>query len=413
MTEIEAKLKRWQKAGALSTEAAERILALERGSGGEAGTGGLGWMGLVAFVLGAILLACGVVLFFSTHWDRFSPGAQYAVVLAMVAVLHLAGGLAREHARRLSTALHAAGTVAAGAAIAVVGQIFNIEAHWPAAVLVWALAALAGWLLLRDPAQQVMAILLVPAWLMSEIGYATEGRIGQDVYLGRALLMAAALYLLVYFPGWRRNAVRWILFAVGAGAAVAGIGMIAEGWVAWTADQRFLSFGTAFWAWALIAALPLALAAFKRHKGLMATAVSLVVAIALPWCQRTWDLNLEYGPPGKIKMYDPNWAAYLLVAAFAAFVCWWGARRVEKALVNLGIVGFAVVVAWFYFSDVFGAMGRSLGLMAMGVLFLAGGWALEKLRRRILAAMAAAAGEGAHEPSVVAEIAAKGREVAR
>jgi uncharacterized membrane protein len=402
MAEIEAMLKRWRKAGALSAETAERILALERGSGGAA-SGGLGWMGLAAFVLGAILLAGGVVLFFSTHWDGFSPGVQFAVVLAMVAVLHLAGGLAREQARRLSTALHAVGTVATGAAIAVVGQIFNLEEHWPAAVLVWALAALAGWLLLRDQAQQTLAILLVPAWFLSELAYAAEGRIGQNVYPGRALLMAAALYLLVYFPGWPRNAVRWILFAVGAWAAVIGIAMMADGWVAQTADQRFLSFGTAFWAWAMIAALPLVLAAFKRHKGLIVVTVSLAVAIALPWCQRT--------APGTVTRTEPNWVAYLLVAAFAAFVCWWGARRAQKALVNLGVAAFAVVVAWFYFSDVFGAMGRSLGLMSMGVLFLAGGWALEKLRRRILAGMTST------PPSVkssdLAELEEKTREVTR
>jgi hypothetical protein len=48
------------------------------------------------------------------------------------------------------------------------------------------------------------------------------------------------------------------------------------------------------------------------------------------------------------------------------------------ALVNLGIVGFAIAVGWFYFSDIFDKVGRSLGLIGLGVLFLAGGWALEK-----------------------------------
>ena len=398
MAEIEAMLRRWQKAGALSAEAAERILALERGSGDGAGSGGLGWMGLAAFVLGALLLACGVVLFFSTHWDRFSPGAQYALVLALVAVLHLAGALARQFARALSTALHAVGTVATGAAIAVTGQIFSLQEHWPAAVLVWAMAALAGWLLVRDQAQQTLAFLLVPAWLLSELAYASKGRIGENVYLGRALMMAAALYLLAYFPGWKRNAVRWILFAAGAVAVVIGIAMISGGWSSWSSDQRPVSFGTVFWAWALIAALPLVLAAFKRHKGLIAIAVSLVVALALPWC------HTSYQGTGSITVLrdEPNWAAYLLAGGFAAFVCWWGAREREKALVNLGIAGFAAVVAWFYFSDVFGAMGRSLGLMAMGVLFLAGGWALEKLRRRILTRM---------ETAAEADIEAQGREV--
>jgi hypothetical protein len=32
-------------------------------------------------------------------------------------------------------------------------------------------------------------------------------------------------------------------------------------------------------------------------------------------------------------------------------------------------------------------LDRSLGLIGLGILFLAGGWALEKIRRRIVAGM--------------------------
>jgi hypothetical protein len=32
-------------------------------------------------------------------------------------------------------------------------------------------------------------------------------------------------------------------------------------------------------------------------------------------------------------------------------------------------------------------VGRSLGLIGLGVLFLAGGWALERMRRRLIARM--------------------------
>jgi hypothetical protein len=45
-------------------------------------------------------------------------------------------------------------------------------------------------------------------------------------------------------------------------------------------------------------------------------------------------------------------------------------------------------VLWFYFSDIYNDHERALGLIGLGVLFLAGGWALEKMRRRILARMA-------------------------
>jgi hypothetical protein len=84
---------------------------------------------------------------------------------------------------------------------------------------------------------------------------------------------------------------------------------------------------------------------------------------------------------------SPNLLAHALVAAFAVFICLWGVRMASRALVNLGIVGFAAAVAWFYFSDVYSDKYRSLGLIGLGVLFLAGGWALEIARRRILAGM--------------------------
>jgi uncharacterized membrane protein len=74
------------------------------------------------------------------------------------------------------------GTVSTGAAIALVGQIFNIQEHWPAAVLMWAIAALAGWILLQRRGAADAHLLLFPAWILSEFSYAAEGHIGENVY---------------------------------------------------------------------------------------------------------------------------------------------------------------------------------------------------------------------------------------
>jgi hypothetical protein len=96
----------------------------------------------------------------------------------------------------------------------------------------------------------------------------------------------------------------------------------------------------------------------------------------------------DYGNFHNTYTYNvPNLLAHALVAAFAVFIIWWGVRLASKALVNLGIVGFAVAVGWFYFSDIFDKVGRSLGLIGLGVLFLAGGWALEKTRRGLITRM--------------------------
>ena len=385
MADIEGLLNRWKSAGVLEGETAERIRAWESG---QKRPSGLHWQGIVALILGGILLATGVILFVSAHWDDLSPGTRFALVVTLVAVFHLSGAIAREKYFGLSTALHAVGTVSSGAAIALVGQIFNIEEHWPAAILLWAIAALAGWVLLHDEAQQTLTLLLFPAWICSELEFYTSGHIGQGAYLGRFLLVWAVFYLTM-FLGSRRKAVHGILFAAAAIAAVIGTGMMTEGWTSWSASQTAILFGTRFWAWTVIAALPLAIAAFRGHWGLIPPASAVAVAVALPWCQRVWIQHYEFGNGrnGSFTRSDPNLIAHLLVAAFAVFIIGWGVRQASRALVNLGIVYFAVAVTWFYFSNILDKVGRSLGLIGLGILFLAGGWALEKTRRGLLARM--------------------------
>jgi uncharacterized membrane protein len=387
MPDIESLLTRWQSSGVLDAATAARIRAHESQSASK-DSPGLKWQGITALILGAILLACGVVLFISAHWDQLGPAARFTLVCAMVAVFHIAGGFARPRFLGLSTALHAVGTVATGAAIALVGQIFNIQEHWPAAVLLWALAALVGWALLHDQAQQTLALLLVPAWIFCELDFRMSNHIGEGIYISRLCFMWAILYI-TFFLASRRRAVQGILFAVSIIAAVLAIYGMLSAWQSSTSDQSFIPFGTRVWAWIAIAALPLVIAAFHGHKGLVPIAGSIAFCLALPWCYQS--ITKSYTAPNGITSTwvrtDPNLLAYALVAAFAVFLCWWGVHLVSRALVNLGIVGFAAAVAWFYFSDILNKMNRSLGLIGLGILFLAGGWALEKMRRRILGRM--------------------------
>jgi uncharacterized membrane protein len=438
MADIDTLLNRWQSAGVLSAEAASRIRAWEHQQKRPAG---LRWQGLVALILGAILLACGVVLFVNAHWDGIGPGGRFALVLAMVSLFHLAGGLVREKFHGLSTALHAVGTASTGAAIALTGQIFNIQEHWPAAILMWAIAALIGWALLHDEAQETLALLLIPAWMISEFTYYAENHIGQGAYIGRFLFVWAVLYL-TFLLGSRRKAVQGILFAAGAIAAVLGVVMMVEGWRSW-GSMTSLPWGLSVWGWTAIAALPLIVALVRFTRSFVPVVAAVAFTIALPWCNRIWTEHYNnVGGHSSYTRNEPNLLAYALVAAFAVFlvawgfmraskalialgavyfaltaiwfanseiwteiarqflgqlmcagaaifVIWWGVRLSSKALVNLGMVGFAITVGWFYFSEIFDKVGRSLGLIGLGVLFLAGGWLLEKTRRRLIGTMGA------------------------
>jgi hypothetical protein len=208
--------------------------------------------------------------------------------------------------------------------------------------------------------------------------------------MGRLCFVWAILYL-TFFANSRRRAVQGILFAVNAIAAVAGIVFMLDAWVSYSSDQTFVPFGTRVWTWIAIAAIPLLIAAFHGHKGLVPVAAAIGFAEALPWCYHTWSETVRpvTGDSFVMTYTSPNLVAHALVAAFAVFLCAWGVRLLSRALVNLGILGFAGAVAWFYFSDIYNDHYRALGLIGLGILFLAGGWALEKMRRRILARMAA------------------------
>jgi uncharacterized membrane protein len=387
MADYESLLTRWQVAGALDADAASRIRAYEAGRSQRSG---LRWQGLVALILGAMLLACGVVLFVSAHWDWVGPGARYGIVMAMVSVFHLGGALSRKGYRGLSTALHAVGTLSTGAAIALVGQIFNVQEHWPAAVLMWALAALAGWLLLGDQAQQTLTLLLVPAWIFAEFDFSAASYGGKEIYLGRFLIVWGVLYLTVFLGG-KQKATQAILFAVSAVATLVGVTMSLGGWRAQFGAPSYLPLHVRFWGWMAIVALPLLLSLFRPRRSLIPVAVAVIFAIVVPLCVTLRVQHFDAGAVHQIYTYGvPNVLAHALTAAFAVFMIGWGVRQSAKALVNLAMVWFAIAVAWFYFSDLFDKMGRSLGLIGLGVLFLAGGWALEKMRRRLLADMAAA-----------------------
>jgi hypothetical protein len=270
----------------------------------------------------------------------------------------------------------------------VVGEIFNLDFHGANAAFLWALAALAGWMLLRDQAQQTLALLLVPGWIFCELGGRTGGHIGDGAYMGRLAFVWGILYI-TFFLSSRRKAVEGILFGAGVVAAIAGILEMLSSWASFSADQSFIPFGTRVWCWVAIAAVPLLIAACHGHKGLIPIAAAIAFCEALPWCYSTWIDTYSYrsGPMmGHIET-RPNLAAHALVAAFAVFLCWWGVKMASRAQVNVGIVGFAAAVAWFYFSDIYSDKYRAVGLIGLGVLFLAGGWALEVARRRILAGM--------------------------
>jgi uncharacterized membrane protein len=377
MRDAEIWLARWQSAGLLDEKTAVAIRAYEEAN---ARPGSRRWQVLAALILGAILLGAGVLLFVAAHWDGVSPLVRMVLVLTMLCFFHGLGLLTRGRFAGFATAMHAVGTISAGAAIALVGQIFNMQEHWPAAVMLWALCAAAGWALLHDQFQQTLTLLLVPAWIVCEWMDRSSAYGGATTYLGRLLALIGTVYL-IGFLHIRKRAVYSILFTAGALILPVAVLMLSSGWS--EAGQTGLPFSYRVWAVVLIL-ITIYAGWFFDRRSLTALLVVAGVVWALPWAQTNFVENMR----GRTWRHsEPNAIAYLLVAGICAFLVWWGTHKASKALVNYGVATFALTVLWFYFSSIMNKLDRSFGLIVLGILFLAGGWMLERMRRRIVAGM--------------------------
>jgi len=120
--------------------------------------------------------------------------------------------------------------------------------------------------------------------------------------------------------------------------------------------------------WTVAVGGPLAVAFLLRRLDAWPMLVAVAWGIALLWMRSIG---------GPIAVYA--WWALGAVGLVA-----WGIRDLRSERVNMGTVVFAATVVTFYFSEVMDKLGRSASLVGLGLLFLAGGWALERVRRRLV-----------------------------
>ncbi len=366
----ESWLARWQSAGLIDGATAAAIRRHEA----EQAPPPQHRLATFAFAFGGILLGAGVLQFVASHWDELSPALRFGLVLAMVGVFHVGGALASTRQPALATTLHAVGTAALGGGIFLAGQIFHMAEHWPAALLVWSVGAACALYLLRDWPQALWVALLVPAWLTGEWG----ARILSDAPdpLEARAVAVSCLTLVVAYVGatgtahdatWRRALARLGAIAlVPAAYCLVFAGDYARG-LEGVASMEAVNLPVVL---AVAVAVP-ALAAFGlrgRQAWPVAIAAALAVFLVL--------LDLRETPTRLL--------GYLIYAAGSIGLVLWGLRERESLRINLGVFGFALTVLSFYFGSLFDMLGRALGLIGMGVLFIGGGWLLERARRQLV-----------------------------
>jgi uncharacterized membrane protein len=384
-TQLEKQVQRWTDAGVIDSQTGSSILAFEAGQERRAT---LRWPVILAMVFGGILLAAGVTLFVAAHWIELSPAVRFTLLILMVGVFHAGGTALTTRFPHLSTTLRALGTATLGAAIFLTAQIFNLHENWATGVLLWAMGAAAGYVLLRDWPQAALLAVLAPTWLISQWSITTKWHYDSDRLLGVGLILTALCYLSARVGDEESTARRtlvWIgglaLFpCVGTAVALA----IEESYTFRYNNQSALPTATLLLGWAVAFLAPLLLALWMRGREAWANLLWAAWAYALVLAAAR---SSPGGPARHPHSFSATLALYFLCALGSIGMVAWGLNEKRKERVNLGIAAFALSVLFFYFDSFMGKIGRSASLLLLGVLCLAGGYALEITRRRLMTRM--------------------------
>jgi uncharacterized membrane protein len=353
---------------------------------------------IISFV-GAVLVACGIILLIAANWGGIPRGVKIAVGLLLMLGAHGGGWYLREvngQYRKSGEALHLVGSGLFLGNIALIGQIYHLSARPPNAFLLWwaGIAAL-PWLL-RSKAQHVLSLLAFGLWFGLEINQ--EGSpifFGNDEY---QILLYALLGLVYLGGGYCLRRTSFAEFA----SPTEKLGLLA-----------FLAFAYPL-TWGVL---------YREHGGLatvspwifpaLAALALLLLAGGLPaltdlsrqW-RWTWGLALAGGIgllAGELFV-APHWAvgygrendAYHWLCAVGLFVfCLLqiqvGVQRRSKFMVNLGVAFIALLIIATYVNLV-GSMARTgLMFLAGGVFLIVFGIYLEKKRRTLMRQMKAVA----------------------
>jgi uncharacterized membrane protein len=350
----------------------------------------------IVSIIGAVLVAAGITLLISAHWNEIPRGVKIAGGISLMLGFHISGWWLREvqgKYRKTGEALHLVGSCLFLANIALLGQIYNIVSRPPNAFLLWWIGIAALPWLLRSRSQLVLLMLAFGIWFGLEINER-----GSWIYCGddeRQLLLYGLLGLIYCGTGWRLRSGAFREFA----GVTERFGLLAFliffyplTWKVFSGNwenaeiQKWL-----FPALGLVALLPLA-AGMKDLGALtvqwrrtwFAAFFGMMIFMATIW-YGCWRLDHIPGP--RYEYWGDSWsylAGTLALFVFCLLQIQVGLQQRSPFLVNLGVVFVALDIIAAY-CDLLGSMART-GLMFVvsGVFLILFGVYLEKKRRQLM-----------------------------
>jgi uncharacterized membrane protein len=157
----------WQSEQIISTQQAEQLRARY-----VIDDKARAWDRLIFPAIGAVVLGFGVILFFAYNWSGMHKYLKLAIVFSGLLATHSLGYYFTSPQRiqkGFGEGLFVLGTMLFGVGIWLIAQIYHLDEHYPNAILVWSLGALAFAWALPSVAQGLIAVALLSMWSGVEI----------------------------------------------------------------------------------------------------------------------------------------------------------------------------------------------------------------------------------------------------
>ena len=351
-------------------------------------------------ILGAILIGLGVITFFAANWDEISRGVKLGSLVVGMALSYGAGYFVwqRMGYHAAGVALVLLGCIIFGSGVHLIGQIYHIPVNHPNLTTFWFLGVLPLAYVTRSRPVMFLAIVLflvaatfrlIP-WL-EEVSDPGSGILSAVIYLALAAFLYAIGKAKVQFQEWKTMGglfqAAGLIVAFGALYVLTFHDLFNRHVGASDVPLRY--WVVVYGASAIAVALTAGMAWLRVRRGdrspmeLVEVATIVVLLTAAHLAVRV--------PAGSEPLYPIVFNLLFALSVLGLMASGYLQEHEGRVNLSLGLIALYVITRYFEYS--IGLFNSSLVFFGAGIVLLAGGFLLERGRRRMLAAMHLREGE--------------------
>ena len=391
---LQREVAEWERDGTITPEQAQAILArypedttdYEAARRRQALVVGLS-------VLGAVLVGLGVITFFAANWNDISRGVKLGSLIAGVLLSYGSGYLLWQRLgyTAVGLALVLLGCIIFGAAIHLIGQIYNLPVDHPNLTAFWFLGVLPLAYVTRSRPVMVLTIVLFLVAVAFRLNY-WEGYIGRvevigilALYLGLGIAIYSIGQVNARIVGWERMGE--VFRAVGLVISFGALYLLTFTEV--HDDSRTVEdLAYRYWALAYIAAavavVSLGWATWLQSRQ-SRLAISEIAEFAAVVILLAAAHLVVWIPTGVEAIFAIVFNVLFALSVLGMLVAAYLQGNENRVNLSLGLIALLLISRYFEFSTTL--FDLSLVFVGAGVILLAGGFLLERGRRRLLDAM--------------------------